>query len=184
MMRRRLPHLLAVTVLAACLAPPAAAEDKLARKLERAAEVCGDLIDMEEPEIPSRLLDDAACIAVIPAVIKGALGWGGRHGRGVLSCRDAGRRRHRRPPQRRGLRLRQVARSLRRGLPRRRPPGGPPQVQRALLRQADLAGGHPLRAQGAAALLRGAGVQAGLAVAVYEDSISAGRTKPIGCFFD
>jgi len=83
-------RLLPLLPLLAGLAAPAAAEDKLARKLTRAAEVAEDLIAMEEPEIPGKLLAGARCVAVVPSVIKGAFGWGGRHGRGVLSCRDDG----------------------------------------------------------------------------------------------
>ncbi len=40
--------------------------------------------------IPRRILDDADCIAVFPQVIKAAFGIGGRGGRGVVVCRNAG----------------------------------------------------------------------------------------------
>lgn len=81
-------YLVTAAALTVWLAAPAGAEDKLARKLVRAAEVSEELIDMDDPEIPARLLDDAECVAIVPSVIKGALVWGGRHGRGVISCRN------------------------------------------------------------------------------------------------
>src|SRR5215472_7501484 len=39
------------------------------------------------PHIPSSLLDQAQCIAVIPGLTKGGLIVGGEHGSGVVSCR-------------------------------------------------------------------------------------------------
>lgn len=86
MMRRTLPWILS----AAFLTAPLAADDKLGHKIERSREVFVELLDAPDRKIPRELLDDAECIAIIPAVIKGALGWGGRHGRGVLSCRHHG----------------------------------------------------------------------------------------------
>ena len=40
-------------------------------------------------QIPSSLLDQAQCIAVIPGLTKGGLVVGGEHGSGVVSCRTA-----------------------------------------------------------------------------------------------
>ncbi len=77
-------------LITALLAAPLAAEDRFARKLERAREVVETLLEAPDRSIPAELLEGAECIAIIPAVIKGAIGWGGRHGRGVLSCRDDG----------------------------------------------------------------------------------------------
>ncbi len=71
-------------------AAPALAAPDLPRKVERATEVVEELFDAPDREIPEELVEDAVCIAAIPGVIKGALGWGGRHGRGVISCRKGG----------------------------------------------------------------------------------------------
>jgi lipid-binding SYLF domain-containing protein len=62
----------------------------LDEKIRLATEVYLELLEVEEREVPQALLDEASCVAVIPGVIKGAFGWGGRHGRGVLSCRNNG----------------------------------------------------------------------------------------------
>lgn len=95
----RAPHptsFLLLFLTAVSAVPSRADEDRFARKLERARDVYEELLEMPDRKVPAHLLKDAECIAIIPAVIKGALGWGGRHGRGVLSCR--GRRGKWSPP--------------------------------------------------------------------------------------
>jgi lipid-binding SYLF domain-containing protein len=39
--------------------------------------------------IPEEVLNDAKCIVVVPNMIKGGFVFGGKHGRGVASCRTA-----------------------------------------------------------------------------------------------
>ena len=80
-------------VLALCstlLAVPVSARMPLDEKVRLATEVYRELLEVPEEEVPQELLKASSCIAIIPGVIKGAFGWGGRHGRGVLSCRRAG----------------------------------------------------------------------------------------------
>lgn len=57
-------------------------------KVRIATEVYKELLEVPEREVPRELLQEAKCVAIIPGVIKGAFGWGGRHGRGVLTCRS------------------------------------------------------------------------------------------------
>ena len=57
-------------------------------KVRLATDVYKELLEVPEREVPQELLKQSTCIAIIPSVIKGAFGWGGRHGRGVLTCRD------------------------------------------------------------------------------------------------
>lgn len=59
------------------------------RKVDTALAVYRELVDLPDREVPKRLLKDASCIAVIPNVVKGAFFAGGRHGRGIMSCRNA-----------------------------------------------------------------------------------------------
>src|SRR5258708_22370216 len=44
---------------------------------------------MSTPEkaIPDKVMQDAKCIAVIPSMVKIAVGFGGSHGKGVVTCR-------------------------------------------------------------------------------------------------
>lgn len=81
----RVSKLLLFTLL---LASPLVAESRQEQKLRVAREVYLDLFDVPERSVPEALLDDANCVVVVPNVIKGAFGWGGRHGRGVASCRN------------------------------------------------------------------------------------------------
>jgi lipid-binding SYLF domain-containing protein len=66
----------------------AAETDKVTRKVEAATEVYRELLQAPDSELPEELLEKCNCIGVIPHVVKAALGWGGRRGRGVLSCRN------------------------------------------------------------------------------------------------
>ncbi|HKO22294.1 MAG TPA: lipid-binding SYLF domain-containing protein, partial [Candidatus Eisenbacteria bacterium] len=63
-------------------------EDKEAKRLEDSRQAFVELTQVKE-SIPRDLLEKARCVAVFPEVIKGAVGWGGRHGKGVMSCRMA-----------------------------------------------------------------------------------------------
>lgn len=90
-MRRSLVVTLLLLSLGAVGADPVtAARMPLDEKIRLATEVYQELLEVEEREVPQSLVDEASCIAVIPGVIKGAFGWGGRHGRGVLSCKKDG----------------------------------------------------------------------------------------------
>lgn len=79
-------------VMALFSAAPAGAADAPARESKRlsdAREAYTALLGVDEAqEIPERLLERCRCVAVFPGVIKGAIGWGGRRGSGVLTCRD------------------------------------------------------------------------------------------------
>ena len=79
--------------LALALAAPAVraddkTQDKEAKRLENSRQAFVELTQIKE-NIPRDLLDKARCVAVFPEVVKGAIGWGGRHGKGVMSCRMA-----------------------------------------------------------------------------------------------
>jgi|GEM_PF-815690 len=57
----------------------------------KAAKVFQEIMDIPENSIPQAIVNRAECIAVFPSVIKGGfLLFGGRWGRGVVSCRNAG----------------------------------------------------------------------------------------------
>jgi lipid-binding SYLF domain-containing protein len=62
--------------------------DKEAReRVEKAAAVLQALTSAEDKRIPNDLLERAKAVAVIPNVLKGALGIGGRYGKGVVAQR-------------------------------------------------------------------------------------------------
>jgi len=62
---------------------------KEVNRLDDARQVYQELLNIPDQKIPQKLLTNAKCIVIFPGVMKGALGWGGRHGHGVISCRDS-----------------------------------------------------------------------------------------------
>ncbi len=86
-----LVSLLCVVVIAlAAIEPVQAQEDRTSRKVRAARDAYLELIELPEENVPKRLLSEARCVAVVPSVIKGAFVWGGKRGRGVMTCRHDG----------------------------------------------------------------------------------------------
>ncbi len=77
---------LATVAIARAETPRAKAEGP-GKKLADATAVYRELITAHDRAIPKELLDHAKCVVVLPGVIKAAIGLGGRHGDGVMSCR-------------------------------------------------------------------------------------------------
>ena len=59
----------------------------IAKRLNNAANVLDEIMGTPDKGIPKDILADAKCIAVIPSMINIAVGIGGRHGKGVATCR-------------------------------------------------------------------------------------------------
>lgn len=66
---------------------PASAAPAPERRAENAVRVLDEIMRSPDRGIPSRMLQDAYAIAVIPDVVKAGLVIGGRRGRGVISVR-------------------------------------------------------------------------------------------------
>src|ERR1700693_2174468 len=79
------------SVFLACVASTAilAQETTPDKRLRHAAESFGELMKTPDKGIPQELLDKARCIIIVPGLIKGAFGFGGKYGRGFASCRKA-----------------------------------------------------------------------------------------------
>jgi lipid-binding SYLF domain-containing protein len=80
---------LATMLAASVVAPSRAATNAEAQRLDDARVVFQQLRTMPDANIPDALLSQCRCIAIFPGMVKGALGWGARMGRGVMSCRGA-----------------------------------------------------------------------------------------------
>ena len=65
-----------------------AREDSVAR-LQSSVDVIHAIMATPDKGIPEEVLNDAKCILVVPNMIKGGFVFGGKHGRGVASCRTA-----------------------------------------------------------------------------------------------
>jgi lipid-binding SYLF domain-containing protein len=65
----------------------ASAKDDSTERLQRASEVLQQMVQAPDKGIPEEVLAKAKCIAIVPHLVKGGLGFGGKHGRGVATCR-------------------------------------------------------------------------------------------------
>jgi len=65
-----------------------AREDSLDR-LDRSVNVLHAIMATPDKGIPEEVLSNAKCIVVVPDLIKGGFVFGGKHGRGVATCRTA-----------------------------------------------------------------------------------------------
>jgi SH3 domain-containing YSC84-like protein 1 len=67
----------------------AGAKEDSTERLTRSSEVLDQMVSAPDKGIPEEVLAKAKCIAIVPHLVKGGLGFGGKHGRGVATCRTA-----------------------------------------------------------------------------------------------
>jgi lipid-binding SYLF domain-containing protein len=60
-------------------------------RLNDSATVLDELMAAPDDAIPGTVLSGAECVMVIPSMVKGGFIVGGRHGRGVVTCKQGGR---------------------------------------------------------------------------------------------
>lgn len=87
-------YVLAVTTMALIFASLTWAADNkdesdIGKRLDTSAHVLNEIMATPDKAIPDGIMHDAKCIAVIPSMVKIALGFGGNHGKGVATCRTA-----------------------------------------------------------------------------------------------
>jgi lipid-binding SYLF domain-containing protein len=78
-----------VTVLAASVAFAASAREDSIERLQWSSEVLRQLTEAPDKGVPQEVIDSSKCIAVVPHLVKGGFIVGGKHGRGVATCRTA-----------------------------------------------------------------------------------------------
>ncbi|MBA3913437.1 MAG: lipid-binding SYLF domain-containing protein [Acidobacteriales bacterium] len=59
------------------------------KRLDAAAKVLNEIMATPDKGIPDNIFASAKCVAVVPNLIKIAIGFGGSHGKGVATCRNA-----------------------------------------------------------------------------------------------
>jgi lipid-binding SYLF domain-containing protein len=59
------------------------------KRIEASADVLNEIMATPDKAIPDKVMGDAKCIAVVPSMLKFAIGFGGNHGKGVATCRTA-----------------------------------------------------------------------------------------------
>lgn len=68
-----------------------AADDKdqsdIAKRIDASAKVLNEIMATPDKAIPDKVMNESKCIAVIPSMVKIAIGFGGNHGKGVATCR-------------------------------------------------------------------------------------------------
>src|SRR5437660_8941367 len=69
--------------------PPKDDRSEVMDRLRDSAKVLDELMNVPESNIPDTVVAKARCVAVIPSMVKGGFIVGGRHGRGVVTCRTA-----------------------------------------------------------------------------------------------
>jgi lipid-binding SYLF domain-containing protein len=62
-------------------------QSDIAKRIDASAKVLDAIMAVKDKAIPDRVMRDSKCIAVIPSMIKIAVGFGGNHGKGVATCR-------------------------------------------------------------------------------------------------
>ena len=62
-------------------------ESDVAKRIDNSAKVLNEIMATPDKAIPDKVMRDAKCIAVIPSMVKIAIGFGGNHGKGVATCR-------------------------------------------------------------------------------------------------
>jgi SH3 domain-containing YSC84-like protein 1 len=67
------------------------AQSDIDKRLDASAKVLNEIMATPDKAIPDKVMHDAKCVAVIPSMVKIAVGFGGSHGKGVATCRtDSG----------------------------------------------------------------------------------------------
>lgn len=59
------------------------------KRIQSAATVLDEIMGVKDKAIPDKIMSDAKCVAVVPSMVKIAIGFGGSHGKGVATCRTA-----------------------------------------------------------------------------------------------
>jgi SH3 domain-containing YSC84-like protein 1 len=78
------------TALALTSLLAAADDDEPGKRLDEAATVLSQIMTAPDRGLPDDLLQNAHCIVIVPDFKTGALGIGGKYGKGYVSCRNKG----------------------------------------------------------------------------------------------
>ena len=64
-------------------------QSDIEKRIDNSGKVLDEIMATPDKGIPYKIMSDAKCIAVIPSMVKIAVGFGGNHGKGVATCRTA-----------------------------------------------------------------------------------------------
>src|SRR5688572_32580287 len=77
-------------LLVSSVALPASRGD-VVKRLQRSTQVIREIMKAPDKGIPDDLLDKASCVVIVPGLKKGAIGIGGKYGKGEIMCRKPNR---------------------------------------------------------------------------------------------
>ena len=63
-------------------------ETDIAKRIDQSAKVLSEIMATPDKAIPDKVMRSAKCIAVVPSMVKIAVGFGGSHGKGIATCRN------------------------------------------------------------------------------------------------
>src|SRR5262249_17874982 len=64
-------------------------KSEIDKRIANSASVLNEIMATPDKAIPDKVMNDAQCLAVIPSMVKVAIGIGGNHGKGIATCRTA-----------------------------------------------------------------------------------------------
>jgi SH3 domain-containing YSC84-like protein 1 len=87
-------YVLVLSIMALMFDGPTWADDDkdqsdIAKRIDASANVLNEIMATPDKAIPDNIMNGAKCIAVVPSMVKIAVGFGGNHGKGVATCRTA-----------------------------------------------------------------------------------------------
>src|SRR5689334_25316541 len=77
-----------IIIAALALTPLLAKDNEPAKRLNEAAAVFSEVMATPDKGIPQELLEHAHCIVIVPDLKTAAFVFGGKYGKGYLSCRN------------------------------------------------------------------------------------------------
>jgi len=78
-------------VAALAVAPLLAVDKESAKRLDESAAVFSEVMAAPDKGIPQEMLENAYCIVIVPQLKTAAFIFGGKYGKGYLSCRNKGK---------------------------------------------------------------------------------------------
>src|SRR6476469_6841359 len=79
-----------IIAAAMAVAPRLAADKDSVKRLEESAAVFSEVMAAPDKGIPQEMLENAHCIVIVPGLKTAAFVFGGKYGKGYLSCRNKG----------------------------------------------------------------------------------------------
>ena len=64
-------------------------QSDIQKRIEKSTEVLNEIMGTPDNAIPDKVMSSADCIAVIPSMVKIAVGFGGSHGKGIATCKTS-----------------------------------------------------------------------------------------------